>query len=130
MRLHAFAKRSHSALRLSHGQASQKVVFREADDVFCVHVEFQTSYGRFIDVAGQGGKSERRQTRQKVLNCSNFSLRTTTCNKRETHVIIRFPTVIKSWGDAVRLESFVVCHGRARSSDAYYTSVSREIACV
>ena len=50
----------------------QKVFSREADDVVRVDVEFKTSYSRFIDVAGRGGKSERRRTRQKVLNCSKF----------------------------------------------------------
>ena len=64
--------RSHSALRLDHGQTRQKVVSREADDVVRVDVEFKTSYSRFIDVAGRGEKSERRRTRQKVLNCSKF----------------------------------------------------------
>ena len=50
----------------------QKVVSREADDVVRVDVEFKTSYSRFIDVTGHGEKSERRQARQKVLNCSKF----------------------------------------------------------
>ena len=50
----------------------QKVVSREADDVVRVDVEFKTSYSRFISAAGRGGKSERRRTRQKVLNCSKF----------------------------------------------------------
>ena len=50
----------------------QKVVSREADDVVRVDVEFKTSYSRFIDMAGRGEKSERRRTRQKVLNCSKF----------------------------------------------------------
>ena len=36
----------------------QKVDFREADDVFCVDIEFKPSYGRFIDVAGRREKSE------------------------------------------------------------------------
>ena len=45
---------SNSALRLNH------------------HQKFKTSYNRFIEVAGRGEKSERRQTRQKVLNCSKF----------------------------------------------------------
>ena len=50
----------------------QKVVSHEAEDVVHVDVEFKTSYSRFIDVAGRGEKSERRPTRQKVLNCSKF----------------------------------------------------------
>ena len=50
----------------------QKMVSREADDVVRIDVEFKMSYSRFIDVAGRGGKSERRQTRQKVFNCSKF----------------------------------------------------------
>ena len=57
--------RSNSALRLNHDQNRQKVVFREADDVVRVDVEFKTSYSRSIDVAGRGEKSERRRTRQK-----------------------------------------------------------------
>ena len=66
--------RSHSALRkgLIMAKTRQKVVSREADDVVRVDVEFKTSYSRFIDVAGRGEKSERRRTRQKVLNCSKF----------------------------------------------------------
>ena len=36
-----------------------------------------------------------------------------TCNTRETHVIIRVPTVIKTWGDAVRRESLGVCLGQS-----------------
>ena len=50
----------------------QKVVSREADGVVRVDVEFKTNYSRFIDVTGRGGKSERRRTRQKVLNYSKF----------------------------------------------------------
>ena len=50
----------------------QKVVSCEADDVVCVDVEFKTSYSRFTDVAGRWEKSQRRQTQQKVLNCSKF----------------------------------------------------------
>ena len=47
----------------------QKVVSHEADNVVRVDVEFKMSYSLFIDVAGRGEKSKRRQTRQKVLNC-------------------------------------------------------------
>ena len=64
--------RSLSAWRLNHGQNPSKMVSREADGVVRVDVEFKTSYSRFIDVAGRGGKSERRRTRQKVLNYSKF----------------------------------------------------------
>ena len=53
-------------------ETRQKVISREADDVIRIDVEFKTSYSRFIDVTGRGGKSERRRTRQKVLNCSKF----------------------------------------------------------
>ena len=53
----------------------QSVISREADDVVRVDVEFKTSYCRFIDVAGRGEKSERRRTRQKVLNCSTGGTR-------------------------------------------------------
>ena len=38
------------------GKPRYKVVSREADDVVRVAVEFKTSYSRFIDVAGRGGK--------------------------------------------------------------------------
>ena len=64
--------RSHSALRLNHDQTRQKVVSREVDDAVRVDVEFKTSYSRFVDVPGRRGKSERRGTRQKFLNCSKF----------------------------------------------------------
>ena len=53
-------------------ETRQKVISREADDVIRIDVEFKTSYSRFIDVTGRGEKSERRRTRQKVLNCSKF----------------------------------------------------------
>ena len=67
-------------LRLGHtalyglitAKTRPKVVSREADDVVRVDVELKTSYSRFIDVVGRGEKSERRQTRKKVLNCSKF----------------------------------------------------------
>ena len=36
-----------------------------------------------------------------------------TCNIRETHVIIRVPTVIKTWGDAIRRESLGVRLGQS-----------------
>ena len=36
-----------------------------------------------------------------------------TCNTSETHVIIRVPAVIKTWGDAVRCESLGICHGQS-----------------
>ena len=36
-----------------------------------------------------------------------------TCNTRETHVIIRVPVVIKTWGDAVRPESLGVRLGQS-----------------
>ena len=36
-----------------------------------------------------------------------------TCNTRETHVIIRVPAVIKTWGDAVRRGSLGVCLGQS-----------------
>ena len=35
-----------------------------------------------------------------------------TWNMRESHVIIRVPAVIKTWGDAVRRESLGVCLGQ------------------
>ena len=99
----------------------QKVISREADDIVRVDVEFKTSYSRFIDVAGHGKKSERRRTRQKVLNCSKFVARgqtrvahvVKTCITRETHAIIRVPAVIKTWGDAVRRESLGNSHGQS-----------------
>ena len=36
-----------------------------------------------------------------------------TCNTHETHVIIRVPAVIKTWGDAVRCESLWISHGQS-----------------
>ena len=69
----AHLRPGHTALYgLITAKTRQKVVSREADDVVRVDVEFMTSYSRFIDVAGRGKKSERRRTRQKVLNCSKF----------------------------------------------------------
>ena len=61
---------------------------------------------------------------KKIWTAQNFSPRTTTggtrCkdvqhtwNTRETHVIIRVPAVIKSWGHAVRRESLEACPGQS-----------------
>ena len=36
-----------------------------------------------------------------------------TCNTHETHVIIRVPAVIKTWGDTLRRESLGVSHGQS-----------------
>jgi len=64
-------------------------------------------------VAGRGEISERRQTRLKkrfkLLKClAHRQPRAIhvvkTCNTLETHVIIRVPAVIKTWGDALRRE--------------------------
>ena len=68
-----YERPGHTALYgLITAKTRQKVVSREADDVVRVDVEFKTSSGRFIDVAGRGGKSEQRRTRQKVFNWSKF----------------------------------------------------------
>ena len=70
--------RSHSDLRLKYGQTRQKVVFREADDVFHVDVEFKTSYSRYIDVAGCGKNRNGIGRGKKFWTAQNFSLLTTT----------------------------------------------------
>ena len=103
----------HTALcGLITAKTRPKVVSREADDVVRIGVEFKTSYGRFVDVAGRG---------KKFWTAQNFIPRTTmggthgkvkTCNTRETYVIIRVPAVIEPWGDAVRRESFWTRFGR------------------
>ena len=36
-----------------------------------------------------------------------------TCNTHETHVIMCVLAVIKTWGDAVRLEGLGICHGQS-----------------
>ena len=70
---HLRLRPGHTALcGLIMATARQKVISREADDVVLVDVEFKTSNSWFIDMAGRGGKSERRRTRQKVLNCSKL----------------------------------------------------------
>ena len=54
----------HTALRgLITATTRHKMVSREADDVVRVDAVFKTSYGRFLDVAERGEKSERRWTR-------------------------------------------------------------------
>ena len=66
-------KPDHTALYgLITAKTRQKVISRDADNVVCVDVEFNTRYGRFIDVAGRREKSKRRRTRKEVLNCSKF----------------------------------------------------------
>ena len=35
------------------------------------------------------------------------------CNTCETHMMIRVPAVIKTWGDTVRRKSLGVCHGQS-----------------
>ena len=61
---------------------------------------------------------------KKFWTAQNFSPRTTmggtrgkdvqhTWNTCETHMIIRVPAVIKTWGDAVRPESLEVCPGQS-----------------
>ena len=61
---------------------------------------------------------------KKFWTAQNFSLRTTTAgtrckdvqhtwDTRETHLIIRVPAVIKTWGDAVRRESLEACPGQS-----------------
>ena len=68
-----FLRPGHTALYgLITAKTRPKVVSREADDVGRVDVELKTSYRRFIEVEGRGEKSERRQTRKKVLNCSKL----------------------------------------------------------
>ena len=53
-----------------------------------------------------------------------------TSNTRDTHVIVRAPTVIKTWGDAVRRESLAACYGQNTVIDGYYASISRAMAFV
>ena len=63
----------HTALYgLITAKTCEKVISCEAYHVVRVDVEFKTSYSRFIEVAGSRKKSERRRTRQIVLNCSKF----------------------------------------------------------
>ncbi len=94
----------------------QRMVCREAHNVVRVSVDFQTSYTRFIDVAGRGKSLN-------VLNCSKLLTRTTTgitCGKdvqhtwytRKTHAIIRVMPAMKSWRDALGRESLAICHGQ------------------
>ena len=97
------------------------MVSREADDVVRVDVEFKTSYSRFIDVAGRRGEigtaSDTAKSFELLKILARGQSRVThvvkTCNTRETHVIIRVPAVIKTWGDTVRPESLRVCHGQS-----------------
>ena len=113
----------HTALYgLITAKTRQKVVSREADDVVRVDVEFKTSCLQSIYRRGR--------TRRKIRTASDaaksFELLkilargqprvahvVKTCNTRETHVIIRVPAVIKTWGDAVRRESLGVCLGQS-----------------
>ena len=96
------------------------MISREADDVVRVDVEFKTSYSRFIDVAGRG------ENRNGVGRGKEFELLkilargqprvahvVKTCNTHETHMKIRVPAVIKTWGDAVKRESLGNSHGQS-----------------
>ena len=58
------------------------MVSREADDVVRVDVEFKTSYGRFIDVAGRGENRNGVGRGKKFWTAQNFSPRTTTGGTR------------------------------------------------
>ena len=76
--------------------------------------------GRFIDVEGRGGNRDGVGRGKKLWTAQNLACGqpraahvVKTCNTRETHVIIRVPAVIKTWGDAVRRESLGVCHGQS-----------------
>ena len=73
----------HTALYgLITAKTHQKVFSHEADHVVRVDAEFKTSFSQLIDMAGRGGKSERRRMRQKVWTLQNFSPRTTTGGTR------------------------------------------------
>ena len=90
------------------------MVSREADNVVRLDVELKSIYGR----GRTRGKFETASDAAKSFELLKILARgqprathvVKTCNTRETHVIIRVPAVIKTWGDAVRRESLAVCH--------------------
>ena len=113
--------RSHSALRLNHGQNPSKSDLpwgRRCCSRWCrVPDELQSMYRR----GGTRGKIGTASDAAKSFELLKILARgqprvahvVKTCNTRETHVINRVPAVIKTWGDAVRRERLGICHGQS-----------------
>ena len=113
--------RSHSALRLNHGQNPSKSGLpwsRRCCSLWCrVYDELQSIYrrGRARGKMGTASDAAKSFELLKILahGQSRVAHVAKTCNTRETHVIVRVPAVIKTWGDAVRREGLGVCHGQS-----------------
>ena len=113
--------RSHSALRLNYGQNLSKsdlLWSRRCCSRWCrVWDELQLFYrrGRTQGKFGTALDPTKSFELLKILACGQQRVAhvVKTCNTRETHVIIRVPAVIKTWGEAVRRESLGICHGQS-----------------
>ena len=113
--------RSHSALRLNHGQNPSKSDLpwsrRCCSRWYRVKDELQSIYrhGRTRGKIGTASDVAKSFELLKILAHGQPRVAhvVKTCNTRETHVIIRVPAVIKTWGDAVRRESLGICHGQS-----------------
>ena len=110
--------RSHSALRLNHGQNPSKSGLpwsRRCCSRWCrVWDKLQSIYRRGRTWGKIGTASDAAKSFELLKIVARGQPRVVhvvkTCNTRKTHVIIRVPVVIKTWGDAVRRESLGVCH--------------------
>ena len=110
--------RWHSDLRLNHGQNPWKSGFpwsRRCCSRWCrFEDELQSIYrrGRTRGKIGRGKKSFE-LLKSLAHGQPRAAHMVKTCNTRETHVMIRVPAVLKTWGDTVRRESLGVCHGQS-----------------
>ena len=112
---------SHSALRLNHGQNLSKNGLpwsRQCCLRWCqVKDELQWIYrrGRMRGKIGTASDVAKSFELLKILARGQPRVAhvVKTCNTRQTHVIIRVPAVIKTWGEVVRRESLGVCHGQS-----------------
>ena len=113
--------RSHSALRLNHGQNPSKSGLpwsRRCCSHWCrVQDELQSIYRRGRTRGKIGTVSDAAKSFELLKILARGQLQAAhvvkTCNTCEIHVLIHVPAVIKTWGDAVRRESLGICHGQS-----------------
>ena len=122
--------RSHSALRLNHGQSTSKSGLprsRRCSRWCRVEDELRSIYRR--GRTGENRKGVRRGKKSwtallKILarGQPRAAHVVRTCNKSETHVIIRVPAVIKTWGRRLKTRKF---SGLSGSEHGRRTRVTR-----
>ena len=113
--------RSHSTLRLNHGHNPSKsglLWSRRCCSRWCRGLdELQSNYRRGRTQGKIGTASDAAKSFELLKILARGQPRVAhvvkTCNTRETHVIIRVPAVIKTWGDALRRERLGVCLGQS-----------------